>query len=203
MADLKKRRCVYVILVVASLGYLTTSCATLQAPMSPPPLQPQEFLRGSREGIDIAVKPIVEEDEYLQLFDDNLPSIGIVTLWVQARNTRATAIELNPASWYIRIANRSFPALSVQSLLERYYKGRNVRIYAIGADREARLNMERVAFHQGRIQPSAEQDGFVFFHIDPSISAGWTHGATLVMQDLPLDKHSRTNLEVALSHANP
>ncbi|MGA2260398.1 MAG: hypothetical protein ABSH28_03060 [Acidobacteriota bacterium] len=203
MADLNKRRCVYVILVVASLGYLTTSCATLQAPVSPPPLQPREFLRGSREGIDIAVKPIVEEDEYLQLFDDNLPSIGIVALWVQARNMRATAIELNLASWYIRIANRSFPALSVQKVLERYYKGRNVRMYAIGADRAARLSMERVAFHQGRIQPSAEQDGFVFFRIDPSISAGWTHGATLGMEDIRLDRHSKTNLEVALSHANP
>jgi hypothetical protein len=166
-------------------------------------LQPREFLRGSREGIDIAVKPIVEEDEYLQLFDDNLPSIGIVALWVQARNMRATAIELNLASWYIRIANRSFPALSVQKVLERYYKGRNVRMYAIGADRAARLSMERVAFHQGRIQPSAEQDGFVFFRIDPSISAGWTHGATLGMEDIRLDRHSKTNLEVALSHANP
>jgi hypothetical protein len=203
MADLNIRRCVYVIGVVASLGYLTASCAALQAPISPPPLQPREFLRASREGIDIAAKPIVGDDEYLQLFDDDLPSIGIVALWIQARNTRATAIELHPASWYIRIANRSFPALSVQKVFERYYKGRNVRMYAIRADRAARLNMERVAFHQGRIQPSAEQDGFVFFRIDPSISAGWTHGATLVMQDFQLDMHSKTNLEIALSHANP
>jgi hypothetical protein len=190
-------------LMIAGLGAFLTSCTTLQVPVSGPSFPLQEVLRGSREGVEIGVTPIVAEDEYLQLFDDDLPEIGIAALWVEVHNTRSTAIEMNPVGWHLRTSGQESSSLSIEEVFARYYQGRKVRMYAIGTDGTARLNMERVIFRPGPIQPAAKRQGFVFFRLNPAIPSGWNRGATLGVDNIWLDRSNKINLEIALSHANP
>lgn len=199
----KPGRNVLLISVLALGAMVVTSCATLQAPASPPSFPQQELLRQNREGIDIAVKPVVGEDEYLQLFDENLPQSGIVALWVTVHNTRAAPIELHPTSWCLRVAGQSFPAMSISELFKRFYEANHVRMYSLETDRTARLNMDRLALQQGQIPPSVKREGFTFFRIDPSLISSWNSRASLWARDIRLNPHAVIALEIALSHARP
>jgi hypothetical protein len=192
-----------IVLLLAVYAALIVSCTTMRVPLRAPSYPEQEMLHRSQEGIDLAVRPIEHEDEYWQLFDDNLPSIGIVALWLEARNQRDTAIELPLANWSLRIGGRSYPAISVDELFKRYYDGYRVRMYSIKADRSARRDMARVAFQPGRIEPSMKREGFLFFRINPEVGAAWNREASLLLHDVLPGSRSKTTIEIALSHANP
>ena len=196
-------RCFRRPLLLAACGIMLSACATLQAPLQAPDIPPQERRHAAIEGIDISVKAIEREDEYWQLFEDYLPSIGIVALWVEVRNTSATSIDLQRSDWSLRIGDRSSPAMSSDQVFERYYDGYQVRMYSIQADRKARLRMERAAWQHGRIQPSLRREGFLFFRIDPGMASEWTRKATLLLHNLRLGPGAKTTLEIVLAHANP
>ena len=161
------------------------------------------MLHSSLQGIDIGVSPIAGKDAYLQLFDEYLPGDGVAALWVEIHNTRPSAIELRPGNWYLRIGNQTFPALRVSEVFERYYRGNRIRMYSVRTDGTARLDMERVTFPPGSLPQSQKRGGFLFFRIDPAMGADWNREATLCMHDVRLDRRLKTNLEVALNHANP
>jgi hypothetical protein len=196
-------RCFRIMLLPAVCGMMLSSCSTLQAPLHAPDIGPQEMRRAAIEGIDVGAKAIEAEDEYWQLFEDYLPSIGIVALWVEVHNTSAAAIDLRRSDWSLRIGDRSSAALSADQVFEQYYDGYHVRMYSIQADRKARLLMERAAWQQGRIPPSLRREGFLFFRIDPGMAAGWTRQAILLLRNLRLKPGVKTTLEIVLAHANP
>jgi len=184
--------------ILAALVGLLASCATLQAPFPAPSFPQGELMRAGQDGVDIGVRPIKGEDEYLQWFDDNLPRIGVVALWVEIRNRRAHAIELRPANWILRVGDQNLRAMTTSEVFERYYHGHHIRMYSVGSDRSARLNMDPVVFHPGRLQPTLKREGLVFFGIDPEMASSWHSGATLFLRDILLDRHSKTTFAIAL-----
>lgn len=181
---------------------MIASCATMQVPPPQPQFHDRELLQGSRDGLDIRVRPIEGLDQYLQLFDDDLPRIGIVALWVEVQNNRTTPIDLRPDTWGLRTGNREFVAIGVAKLFARYYDARGIRMYTEGMDASARRNMERVAFPAGPIQPSLKRSGFLFFPIDPGLASGWIRGAVLLARNIQLDPRSKATLEIALTHGD-
>jgi hypothetical protein len=195
-------RCFRIMPLLAVCGMMI-SCSTLQVPLHAPDMGPEDLRCAAIEGIDVRAKAIEREDEYWQLFEDYLPSIGIVALWIEVHNNGATAIDLRRSDWSLRIGDRSSAALSSDQVFEQYYDGYQVRMYSMQADRKARLRLERAAWQQGRIPPALRRDGFLFFRIDPGKAAGWTRQATLLLRNLRLRPGVKTTLEIVLAHANP
>ncbi len=187
---------------VTGLGLLT-ACATLQAPLPGVRFQQPELVRITREGIDLGIKPIVAEDDYLRLFDDYLPRIGMVALWVEIGNERPTAIGLDPARCLLRLGDRDTRALGVAEVFKRYYGGHHVRMYSVAADTAAQRNMEMAVFKRGNILPAQKRTGFLFFCIEPGTAADWTRTARLIVCDISLDRRSKITVEIDLSHADP
>jgi hypothetical protein len=191
-----------VAVIAAGFAVVLASCATLQVPLAELSFPPPHTLRESRDEIDVGARPMVSEDDYLKLFDDFPPDIGIAALWVEVKNARATAIEIQPSNWRLLAGNRSFHVLSVQDVFDRYYQGRNIRMYTTGADRDAKQKMKRVSFENRRIEPSMKRAGLVFFAIDPALASGWEHGAMLSLADIQLARGSKIAIQVKISHAN-
>jgi hypothetical protein len=189
--------------IVAVFFLLLTSCATLQVPVAEPSLSQQQLLSATQNGISLGARPILEEDEYLKLFDDFLPEIGIVVLWVEVRNARSEVIHLQPANWSLQTGSHQYHALNIRDLFERYYGGRGIRMYALSTDRRARQRMEAVAFPFGSLGPGVTRNGFLFFAIDPALSSVWDRDAILGIREIHLDRGSKFSLEIKISHANP
>ena len=186
----------------ALLACMIISCATLQAPLRDPTFPRDEMQHTIRDGIEVAAKAIVNEDQYLDLFDDNLPEIGIAAVWVEIRNTRADAIHLEPDAWSLRTGAQTASAMSVSEVYERYYAGHRVRMYSVQSDSAARTRMEKALLAEGPMAPSESRSGFVLFRIDPAAASGWSLGAVMVVRKILLDSGSTTTIEIALSHAN-
>jgi hypothetical protein len=190
------------LVLLAALGALLSSCASLNAPVHAPAFPQNEMSRTSREGIEIGVWPIVAEDEYWRLFDENLPSMGIVALWVEIRNTRAAEIGLDLNGCMLRVGGRGYAALGIGQVFEHYYNSYHVRMYAMESDRTARLKMERVAFQPGRMPPAAKREGLLFFRVDPSQASGWGTQASLLRLNIRLSVRAKTTLEIVLTHVH-
>ena len=188
---------------LALLTCVFISCATLQAPMRAPTFAREQMRHTVRDGIEISVRPIVGEDEYLDLFDDDLPGIGMVAVWIEIRNARADTIHLRPDAWSLRAGVHSVSPMSVSEVYERYYEGRRMRMYSVQTDSAARTRMEKTLLAEGRVPPSDTRRGFLLFRIDPAAASGWSSGAVLVARDILLDSGTATTMEIALSHANP
>ena len=191
-------------LLISVLAAVLSSCATLQVqpPLKAPWFPEQEYIHKTWNGIDVGVRPLVKEDEYLRLFDDDLPKIGIVALYVEVRNESSSNLAIDPGSWYLRTGGRRFPALSVKQVFERYYSEHHIRMYSVATDSTARLELERSVLKKGPIEPAGILVGFVFFQMDPGMAVRWDRGATLIARGLLLDRRSAT-MEITLTHANP
>jgi hypothetical protein len=189
--------------ILAAAALLQISCASLQVPLTPVSFSSDRTLHSGGAGIELRIRPILSQDEYLDLFDDFLPEIGVVAFWVDVRNTRDNAVEIPPSSWRLETGGRGIHSLSVQDVFERYYDGRRIRMYTIGADGTARQNMERIAFKHGRIEPSTEHAGLVFFAIAPPATRGWNQGAVLRLGGIRLPDGSRVVIRIDISHASP
>ncbi len=191
-------------ILISALAIVLSSCATLQVrpPLKAPWFPEQEYIHKSSNGIDIGVRPLVKEDEYLRLFDDDLPKIGIVALYVEVRNESKSNLAIDPGSWFLRTGGSRFPALSVTKVFERYYSAHHIRMVSAARDSKARLEFEQTVIKKGSIEPAGVLGGFVFFQMDPGMAAGWDRGATLVARGLLVDQRSAT-MEITLTHANP
>ncbi len=190
-------------LPIVMLCALMVSCTTLRVPAKAPVFPDKEFHHTAREGVDISVRPIVTVAEHWQLFDDYLPKIGIVALWVKIRNLRDKPIAMNPKTWLLSIENRNHSVLTVPELFSRYYAAHGIRMYGTRADRTARLELENVALSPTRLSASDTREGFLFFRIDPEIADLWSRAATLVARDIELNDGTQVTLEIALSHVTP
>lgn len=182
---------------------VTQACATLEVPVTPPQFQAADFFSAGRDGIEIRAKPIEGIDSYLELFDDNLPEIGIAAVWVIVRNVRAEEISLENARWNLRVGGDGASDLGVSQIFEAYYKRRGIRFYSQYMDERERADLQNLIFKGGRIPPSREQSGFVFFRIEPVLNAEWACTAVLGLRDIRISDHQKADLEVSLSYANP
>jgi hypothetical protein len=190
------------LILLATLALLA-SCSSLQVPLQPPTFKEREYVRGGNSGLNLAVKPIEGIKAYWELFDDNLPEIGIAAVWVTAKNTSGQTIDLTRSKWTVHIGDRKMARLENAAVLNRYYKGRQIRMYTVEADQRARRDLERMTFHPGRLQPAMGAEGLIFFRIDPSPAAQWTRGAILQINHVRIDNGKWIELNLPLTYASP
>lgn len=187
----------------AAVLLLMCSCATLKVPADPPEFKSEEMLHAGAPGIEMSVMPIRGRDSYWSLFDDNLPEAGIAAVWVTVRNTADAELDLSRVKWVLSRDGRDYPALNGDQVFKLYYQARHVRMYAAESDRRARLALERIRFQPGRVSPSANREGFVFFRIDPGASPDWSERGILIADDIRVGNNRMSMLQVHLSYAHP
>src|SRR5262245_57714412 len=119
---------------------LLASCTTLKVPVRLPKVS-GPTLQASREGVLVGAHPIEGRENYWELFDDDLPQIGIAALWVRIENSRAEAIDLADLNWTLEARGESFSNLSTDQVLDRYYDRRGIRFYSVNSDRKAREDL--------------------------------------------------------------
>jgi hypothetical protein len=171
-------------------------------PVSAPEFTGQELVHGARDGIGIGVKPIVSEDEYLGLFDSNLPKLGIVAVWTKLVNGQTSDIDVNTLAWSLKMGAREFPALRIDEVLKRYYAGTGSRMVSVNADAAAHGNLERIIFAPGRVLAGSERKGFVFFRIDPALAKDWPRAGIVRCRNIRVSTGARITVEIALSDAH-
>ncbi len=182
---------------------VTPACVTLEIPVTPPQFQAVDFFSASREGIEIRAKPIEGMDNYLELFDDNLPEIGIAAVWATVRNLRDEDISFEHARWDLRAAGNNYSELTISQVFGHYYKRRGVRLYSQYADQRERADLDRLILKDGQIRPGQERAGFLFFNIPSVPSAGWARTTMLRVRDIRFPRHRKADITVSLSYANP
>ena len=191
-------------LVTAAVLILMCSCASLNVPADPPEFKPEEMLRTSAPGVELSVMPVQGRDSYWSLFDDNLPEAGIGALWVSVKNLGDAEIDFSRVKWVmLRRDGTNQPALDGNQVFRLYYHARHIRMYAAENDRRARLALERIRFQPGRIAPSMNREGFLFFRIVPSSSFDWSGHGTLIADNIRFRDGRMSSLQVHLAYANP
>ncbi len=150
--------------------------------------------------------PIRTWEEYWALFDDNLPEIGLLAVWVELRNTRPQEIDLSGVKWELQRGPESFHAADLGQVFKQYYKRHDVRLYSLNADNDARQAMSLWLLHTSRLRPEESQKGFLFFRLNSYQPPDWNRGTVLFARGFPGDageRRARRNLELPLFHANP
>ena len=179
------------------------SCASLKVPVDLPAVS-RPALRASRDGVTLGAHPIEGRESYWELFDDELPAIGIAAVWVRIENSRAEPIDLSDLRWTLQAGNETYSALNIDQVLERYYERRGIRFYSQNSDRKAREDLERVTLKGGLLAPSAVSQGFVFLDVDHSSGHGWwSRGARLYARGIRLENHQRVQFEFSPVDAHP
>jgi hypothetical protein len=191
------------LLATIGCGLLMVCCSSLQAPVTVPAFDAGALTRAAKDGVELAVKAICGQDDYLDLFDEDLPKSGIVALWVQMRNAGSARVEPNVREWSLQIGARNYSALSLDELFRRYHRANRIRMVAAQTEGAAKQNMERVSFRGNVLGPAAICEGFVFFRIDPALARGWTRSASLRARNIRIGPRNRTSIEILLPHAGP
>jgi hypothetical protein len=188
--------------VALGLLGLLCACTTLNVSVKPPTFNPEEYARSARNGLELRAIPIEGVVRYWEMFDDYLPEIGIAAVWAVVRNTGDSEINLSRTKWVLRYGGRIHPALRTDQAFKLYYKRRNIRLYSLNADMEARTRLAGKSHHRSILQPQTEQAGFLLFDVSPSPDPEWGQGAILMLQDIQFTKDERTDLILPLTHAN-
>lgn len=187
-----------------AIGFIAVlaSCATLRTPLAELSFPPQDMLRANRGGVDLGVKPMVGEEDYIKLFDDFLPQVGIVALWIEVGNDGPEAIEIRPSNWRLCAGNRSFHVLKIPQVFDRYYQRRKIRMYSVATDLNARQELQQMSFEHGWIEPGRKRVGLLFFLIDPVLARSWEHGATLDLAGIHTVQGLNITIQIKISHAD-
>jgi hypothetical protein len=194
------------VFLLGSLAGLSSSCSVLQAPVSPPALHREQQYRISSAGLIIEAAPIRSWEEYWELFDDNLPEIGLLAVWVEVRNSRAQEVDLSTVKWRLMRGPENLSATGINELFSWYYKSRKLRFYSVNADKQSRQAFSKWMLPSSHLQPAQSQKGFLFFRSSSSLGADWNHNAVLVVRGLPAETETHDayrNLELPLFNANP
>ncbi len=188
--------------LVSAIG---SACAVLQAPVAPPAPNPQGRYHLSGEGFEIDAEPIRTWEQNWELFDDNLPEIGLLAVWVEMRGTSTREIDMTRAKWELRRGVEKFRLMRLDSLYKQYYKRHNTRLYSVRADANAREAMGTWLFNADRLRSSESRKGFLFFQAASAQSPDWNRGSVLVVSGLAEEGGGRAGrrLELPLFHAHP
>ncbi|HYK87854.1 MAG TPA: hypothetical protein VE398_03745 [Acidobacteriota bacterium] len=182
---------------------LLCGCSTLHVPMTPLNFKPEEMLRANSSGLALAIKPIEGVNEYWDLFNDNLPEIGITAAWISLRNTSGDTLDLSCSKWNLQIGERRFARIGDSKVLDKYYKSRHIRMYQMSADLKARRDLETIVLHAGRLRASGKVEGLVFFQVDPSLASSWTRGSLLHISNIRGAGGKRIEVNLSLVYASP
>lgn len=191
------------LLLLLTACLIAMSCGSLQVPFEAPPIKSEELVKQSQKGIDIQAKAIEGRYRYWDLFDDNLPEIGIVAVWVKVKNIRDGSIDLNRTKWILELDGAKHKAIDVSRVLDIYYEKRSVRFYSQNADRQTRHKLHNIIFKPGSIASHLERDGFLFFRVDSGTEKGWSRNATLRAEEIRLEDRQQTEIRLSLTHVNP
>ncbi len=181
-----------------ALTLFLANCATLHVPHSIPELERSECYSILSDGISIQVKPIVGLESYWDLFDDNLPEIGIAAVWISIHNSRGDAIQVEPRRWHLFLGARRHSLLSPEQVLDRYYEGRKIRMYSVHADRRARQLLDRIGLQRQMLPPAGIAEGLVFMRVESRAGARWNQDARLVVRGVIGTGGSRKEIEIPL-----
>ncbi len=193
----------YPFLILISLtAFCSHSCTTLHVPVQPPAFAPGDPEAVEVSGIEIRAKAIEGRDTYLSLFEDDLPEIGIVAIWVSVRNGSPLALPATGFRWELRHGSSTFHSLSTRKVFDLYYRARRIRAYSAHSDSEARRGMEKLSFPEGILPQSAAREGFVFFKVPLGWSAGWVQGTVLDVRLPKRGESSKESTGIPLSHAD-
>jgi hypothetical protein len=194
------RNCLTALLCIA---VSTVSCSSLQVPVSFPGYETSRLSFSISEGIRIGVRPVISREEYQQLFDDYLPEIGLVAVWLEVKNNRPSTITMPRLKWKLQRGGTSLKQVDASSVLRCYYRRRKIRMYTINTDLRAKRNLESVMIAAGSISASGEKSGFAFFMQAQPISRDWMRHAVLVNRDIDLDDGRRVEIQLPLTYASP
>lgn len=150
----------------------------------------------------LRVRPIVGKQSYYELFDDNLPQVGIIAVWVTMENRSRQAAVVDPRHWYLKAADRRCASMSVNKLVDHYYNERGIRFYTVQADERARDRLAKLCLRREALAPGASAEGFVFFRIDSPAPPSWNLGATLMAAEIKLGGARRLDMQLPL-YAHP
>jgi hypothetical protein len=179
------------------------SCASLRLPASLPSINHASIVETRAADVRLTAVALSHAEQYLELFDDNLPEIGLVATRIIIKNESTQPLIVPRKPWALRIGDRQFDELDAQSLLKSYYEGRQIRMFTVQTDETARLGLLRLLFTPGQIPPHASQDGLAFFKLDAIHLTRWPTGAALISQLLAFADGRKISLELNFSHATP
>jgi hypothetical protein len=185
---------------VLSIG---VSCASLHVPSSAPQFESSAWVSSESEGVELRAVPLEGKESYWELFDENLPALGIVALWVEFRNHRQTQVTLTDAPWRLQIPAGKTGSLDAAQVMKRYHSRTGSRMYSISAEAEARGKLERLLFMPGVLAPGRARTGFLFFAVDPKQEVRWNEAATLIGPPVRCAGYRTVTIELALDYATP
>ncbi len=157
----------------------------------------------SRGGVTLEAHPVAGEDAYLELFDDNLPELGIAAIRVVVRNGRDAALSWEKAQWRLQTGSRKYASLNSDGVLRRYHKGRGIRFLTVHAEQRVQERLQAVMFRPSRVGPAESRDGFVFFRTDTAPSAEWVKDARLILRGLRTADGKSLTFDLPLAYAHP
>jgi hypothetical protein len=189
-------------LLLLSLAPVLNGCSTLRVPSGYADAGTPGGARATVEGVTLSVKPIVGREAYWELFDEDLPRLGLAAAWVTIQSSTGEAITIRPERWSLRSGGRRYPALRPGAVMDRYHHGSRARLYPLQADRDARARLERICLQPGPVIAGAERGGFVFFSVDSASADSWSREATLTAHYTAIGKKRKVAIEVPL-YAHP
>jgi hypothetical protein len=198
-----KRGSLIPVFVLSLIAAAASSCAVLQAPVSPPSFTRDQMRHGSTGGIEIDALPIQKLEDYWELFDDCLPEIGMVAVWVELRNKNTAGLDLSRINWELRRGTLRLREASIADIFKQYYKRRPVRFYSVNSDQVSRDAMSRVLLNTGRLGPSESRKGFLIFKSKSPQPPDWSRDGVLVARGFQPEADGPKTLELPLFHANP
>ena len=184
-------------LVCAALAALVGAggCTSLRAPVAPPVFAPAEVVSAEVEGFALKARPVAERDLSLELFDEDLPALGIAAVWVEIGNRRDSPADLRRARWAVEIAGRRSDALSTDAVLKRFYRARKIRMYTTKTDADARRAIESLRLRVEVLPAGGSASGFLYCAADPALGSGWARRAALAVRGV------RPRYECSVSHS--
>lgn len=182
---------------------LCVSCASLRVPSSIPEFEPSAWVSVEREGLHLRAVPLEGRDRYWEIFDENLPSLGIVALWVEIRNGRQTPVILADDRWRLRTPAGKSGSLDAGQVMERYYSQAGTRIYSTAAAADAQAKLDHLRLAPGDVAAGRSIAGFLFFAVDPSEEAQWSRNATLIAPPIRCAGCRAATIELPLAYATP
>lgn len=192
--------------LLALLAIGSSSCTVLQAPVSTPVVSREDTFHGSLAGLEIDAVPVRTWDANWALFEDFLPEVGLLPVWIELRNDRRQEVDLGSIEWKLEQGATRLSVANLNDIFKIYYKRRHIRMYSLNADREARKAMSKWLMPEGPLAASQTLKGFVFFRSKTPQTQEWTRGCVLIARGLPDHSGARgkeTELEIPLFHANP
>jgi hypothetical protein len=179
------------------------SCASLRVPSADPVFEPSAWVSAEREGFELRAVPLEGRNRYWELFDENLPALGIVALWVEVRNGRPLPVSVSDAPWRLRVTGGERRALDAAQVLKRYHAQAGTRLYSPAAESETREKLRRLLLAPGDLAAGQSRAGFLFFAADPGKGAHWDRTATLIAPPIRCAGRGTETIELPLAYANP